>query len=614
MAWIIVSLKTIVIVCTLVFTANTQFVTHPEDLAIEEGLSTRMSCEVYSNHTAANTYVQWYRGEKSITIELTNRYSYVDPEHGDSGNWAVEISQVRLDEDDTEFRCQLHEGQTVIGVSNTGYLSVLVPPQSFSVDYTGSPSSPDGMAQFTGIVNSSKPYATIKWFLEETDITSYSTNVTVPGNRDKTTTTLSFLSYPFQPANNEMYLKSEASIPDIPYHELIENYLHLYDNVTVDSSLSPGDSTVVVKQGDTLPLECRASGYPEPLYRWYIITAENDEIDFPVNQSTFDMTDINFDDEGLYSCEAQSLCGSYKALNNLSVIVLVPAKSIEMTLTGVPVNDSILVNEGTYILACIVEESNPYAKIAWRLDGDEIGNANTTLEELPSGKKTTHSHVGYMFTSQDNNKTFGCYADVESFDTMWQQGQVYVQDQTAEVFTSTVDEAPNVDSLKLEVGDKLQLKCEAHNIFFPNFKWLCDTFIIDNQVQKILTIPSVKAANEGSYKCHVTNAAGEYSSTNSLYVRITNPDASHMAVILSVVFGVLAFILLSIVLLAVFKRKTPCCKSSSFPDQNGNEPPNVPVAQPVYEEPRQVIQLNGKEHLDSLQNNCHTYMNTSNNK
>lgn len=79
-----------------------------------------------------------------------------------------------------------------------------------------------------------------------------------------------------------------------------------------------------VKQGDSLRLECKVSGTAPLKVTWYkhdtkVLDGANCTTSFVDSVAVLELLSASFDDDGVYTCEAQNDAGSVSCSTTLSV-------------------------------------------------------------------------------------------------------------------------------------------------------------------------------------------------------------------------------------------------------------------------------------------------------
>ncbi|XP_014677520.1 PREDICTED: uncharacterized protein LOC106817373 [Priapulus caudatus] len=114
----------------------------PEDTTLLEGTSAVLDCTVTNPQHADITMVKWYRATKSFNSEQIGpgtsypRYSHVDADYATSGNYALLIDSLVLDEDNFNWKCAIVvAGTTDEIISEEAFLTVAVMPSSMHFYY-----------------------------------------------------------------------------------------------------------------------------------------------------------------------------------------------------------------------------------------------------------------------------------------------------------------------------------------------------------------------------------------------------------------------------------------------------------------------------------------------
>lgn len=127
--------------------------------------------------------------------------------------------------------------------------------------------------------------------------------------------------------------------------------------------------------GQSMRMECRASGIPEPKYEWFKSGQTNALVDgdrFSIDEvvGTFIIREVIIDDQGIYRCEAWNDAGRVK--NEAELDVLIPPSIREL--------NNASANEGTSVkLSCLVN-GNPLNSITWQKGGIAFNAGNQDVE------------------------------------------------------------------------------------------------------------------------------------------------------------------------------------------------------------------------------------------
>ncbi len=77
--------------------------------------------------------------------------------------------------------------------------------------------------------------------------------------------------------------------------------------------------SVTVKEKQNVTLPCKAAGFPPPVITWYkdghVIAEERKRFNFRILK----ITEIQFEDRGIYTCTAENLLGRVQSSVNLTV-------------------------------------------------------------------------------------------------------------------------------------------------------------------------------------------------------------------------------------------------------------------------------------------------------
>jgi len=186
-------------------------------------------------------------------------------------------------------------------------------------------------------------------------------------------------------------------------------------------------SSVEIRQGETLNLECVVSGgKPAAKIKWFRKhvelrsestkiedTSESDNSDtetnvhqFSVSKSTISLTPHAEDNGISYSCEGQHPALSTPLRHTITLSVLFPPGPPQIT--GYMEGETVRMRD-TLTLTCISHGGNPLAQLVWLKNGEQIDFSYTTT----SGKESRNS-LTFTVTESDNNAIYRCEARTSS--------------------------------------------------------------------------------------------------------------------------------------------------------------------------------------------------------
>ncbi|OWF39867.1 Neural cell adhesion molecule 2 [Mizuhopecten yessoensis] len=281
--------------------------------------------------------------------------------------------------------------------------------------------------------------------------------------------------------------------------------------------------------GESMRMECRATGIPEPKYRWFKNGQTNALVDgdrFTINAEvgSFVIKEVIEDDEGIYRCEAFNDAG--KAQNEAELDVLIPPSIREL--------NNMTANEGTSVTLRCVVSGNPLNSVTWRKgdisfstgNQDVDGNSGDTVSVKTNVRETDFQEQNERISELTINNLvpgdaglYECHADGGKSGTA--EGSslltvrykpVFAKDQTEHNYTWA--------------GQTGVLRCTTFGEPLPNIVWFRDDVMIqqgqsyfdqtDRQVDAVtregLLMIRVDFGNENevytTYTCQATNDMG----------------------------------------------------------------------------------------------------------
>ncbi|XP_014667037.1 PREDICTED: hemicentin-2-like [Priapulus caudatus] len=501
---------------------RTQFLQQPRATEAAEGSNVTLHCKLnlsYNSNGQGPVTAQWYRDSHALYITKELRYSYIDDNMYNTGDFTMHISNIQVDHDSAEFYCEWQRDQLKPEdrpVSHTATLTALVPPQSVVMSLIGSSSSPDGTLQFLCVSDSSNPAGTITWWLDNEDISVDSSHIHKPGSRNKTSSTTSIVNHTFSSDDNNKHLFCHVFTHDDLAVEVINNTLYLRDTVTISSYNNPTDDGVIIQEADNLTLTCNADGYPEPSYTWL-----HDDQGIQAAGDEMAIERVEFKDKGFYSCQAISVFGEYMSCNKMNVTVIVPAAYVTMAIDGNAVADTEIMHAGPHEASCTTDKSFPGGTVTWKLGDTSVDEATTSHVSEVDGTITTYSTLMRTFTADDHDKILACHVDIhESLQSLSVEVRLIVQ-YMGEVRVRG-DNQEGV--ITLTHGSTLWLLCTADGNPPPSYSWLHNGTLITDEGNSTYEKDSVTYIDTGDYVCAASNIVGIIKSTNTMSLNVATPE------------------------------------------------------------------------------------------
>ncbi|KAJ7998557.1 hypothetical protein DPEC_G00206140 [Dallia pectoralis] len=261
----------------------------------------------------------------------------------------------------------------------------------------------------------------------------------------------------------------------------------------------------------TLQWECRASGNPNPVYKWMkngqpLIMEDR----ILVDGGRLALSRINQLDSGMYQCLAENEHGAIFASAELKVVASSPDFSKS------PVKKSMLIQRGGEVVMECRPHASPKASISWRRGG----------EFLKDSKRRTVLKDGTLRITNITQSDAGRYTCVarNSFGTSSSTGTLVVKEATKITVSPLSGDAT--------VGQSIVLPCEVSrdSSLDPTFKWFFNGKPIDFRRQEHfeligggsagdLMIRNIQLKHSGKYVCMVHTVVDSVSAGADLIVR-----------------------------------------------------------------------------------------------
>ena len=275
-------------------------------------------------------------------------------------------------------------------------------------------------------------------------------------------------------------------------------FVQVYTKPTFQTPLK---KTMKVITQQELVLECKVSGFPEPMLFWYHdneILEDNDRlsIDYENGLATLKIASCYLDDSGVYNC---------KAINTVATT----SSSCDVNIYSFPefqqgLSDIVIEKGKNIELVCKVS-AHPPPSVKWYQKGRELRNSND-IHVSQSGdefslviKNSKFSHAA-EYTCKASN----IVGEASS--------QCYVEVGTLPVFKQELKKMTDIIS-----GNKLVLQIEYTSRPIPEVKWFRDgtelsledekncSFYHDEKSIASLTFDPVNIDHQGFYECVVEN-------------------------------------------------------------------------------------------------------------
>uniref|UniRef100_A0A4W3JWV4 Hemicentin 1 n=1 Tax=Callorhinchus milii TaxID=7868 RepID=A0A4W3JWV4_CALMI len=285
---------------------------------------------------------------------------------------------------------------------------------------------------------------------------------------------------------------SVAGTAEKPYN------LDVYLPPNIDgTSDTPQQKKVII--GNSVTLECDASGHPPPTLTWLkdgVPVEHSNNVRVLLGGRRVQILSIALSEAGGYVCVATSIAGENEVKYNVDVLVPPHIEGSEET------TDTTVTVHHTLELECQAAGSPP-PKITWLKDGRPL-NVQVGVKILADGRKLVISRAQVSDTGQ-----YRCVATNEAGNQ--KRG-----------FSVTVQVPPTIRSTgpserSVVVHKTLTMQCVANGIPNPTITWLKDGRPVNTARGTIklesagreLQIVNALLEDAGMYSCVATNRAGE---------------------------------------------------------------------------------------------------------
>ncbi|GAB6027405.1 hypothetical protein CHUAL_001676 [Chamberlinius hualienensis] len=281
----------------------------------------------------------------------------------EQGDCSLRIYNASLAYDDGEWECQVTDSAfDKMDSLSSGPVRVVVrvPPKEPTIEHNTShlargqnlTTQEDQTTTVKCTTHYGNPPAAIRWYLNDVDITAYSTqtNTSEPDNT-RTWFAVSILDYPFPRAENGKLLRC------IAFHEAYElksKEISVRLNVQYPpiTKLHGVPSKDLEENTDSLNMRCNADANPPAIVSWKkngVDQRSSDRIEFSPLKRTH---------TGMYSCEARNSLG-LSVTQTVEIDVKYPPKIKSIT----PLNNVVMLTNRT-TLSCVAE-GNPLPSYQW---------------------------------------------------------------------------------------------------------------------------------------------------------------------------------------------------------------------------------------------------------
>ncbi|XP_035222665.1 hemicentin-1-like isoform X3 [Stegodyphus dumicola] len=256
--------------------------------------------------------------------------------------------------------------------------------------------------------------------------------------------------------------------------------------------------------GDSVSLQCLASGYPIPLIMWHkdSILIHNNKDHQILPDGTLHIPKTNLSHTGTYKCLAENEAGSQDAIRRLTV--LSPPKIAELSA------DKYKTTQAHPVILQCSANGEPQPSISWEHNGVSLDLYNPRFKVFPSGDL----HIS--LTQSSDMGTYTCIAKNEAGSATKNIDLIVLVPPVV-----TINGANTIVAIK---GRSVTITCSAVGFPPPHISWqksggsVLDSTISD--LSRELALHNIQPEDGGNYVCIASNSAGRDHQSVSLDVHV----------------------------------------------------------------------------------------------
>ncbi|KFM73053.1 Hemicentin-1, partial [Stegodyphus mimosarum] len=256
--------------------------------------------------------------------------------------------------------------------------------------------------------------------------------------------------------------------------------------------------------GDSVSLQCLASGYPIPLIMWHkdSLLIHNDKDHQILPDGTLHIPKTNLSHTGAYKCLAENEAGSQEAIRRLTV--LSPPKIAELS------PDKYETTQAHPVILQCSANGEPQPSISWEHNGVSLDLYNPRFKVFPSGDL----HIS--LTQSSDMGTYTCIAKNEAGSAMRNTDLIVLVPPVV-----TINGANTIVAIK---GRSVTITCSAVGFPPPHISWqksggsVLDSTISD--LSRELALHNIQPEDSGNYVCVASNSAGRDHQSVTLDVHV----------------------------------------------------------------------------------------------
>lgn len=272
------------------------------------------------------------------------------------------------------------------------------------------------------------------------------------------------------------------------------------------ATLFKSPSEVLILKGETLQLMCIFGGYPTPKVTWKKIGSDfGPRVSFPEGGQKCSIENVDFIDEGEYSCEGNNNFGNTE---KHTFTVKVETKPYWET-DGKPVD--VHIEELEDVTMNCLAGAVPPPTIEWFINGEPIASVAASLRRTVSQNSIDFRGVVVADTCvvQCNATNKHGYIFADAYVNVLAQKPTFIKPPTAN---------------KSVVGWTVNIPCEVFAAPAPTISWRYENTPLTSSIRieqkpNMLTIKNALKSDMGMYECEAKNKYGNIKNATRLIVR-----------------------------------------------------------------------------------------------
>ncbi|XP_049851856.1 nephrin isoform X2 [Schistocerca gregaria] len=460
--------------------------------SIHAGTVQKISCISSGGNPLAT--LTWYKNDKKIssTTKVSDR------------SVSAEITILtNVSDNEARYRCEASNSATEIPLFQIITLNVYFPPDHVVIRKEPEKLTPGVRATLTCDSSSSNPEAELSWWREGIAVPGV-TNVTRPGlHGGKVSSIMLNLDVTPELDGNVYTCQATNTAMQRSVHDAFT--LHVFYKPVFEEA--PKDMQTGV-EGESLVLSVKAKAHPgDIVYTWTKdgnVVGKSDESRIITEGPVLNITQLQKDDAGSYSCEAINSEGATSVTINVTVQYAAIVREAPESIMVAPGEDA--------HLYCVVD-GNPLAKkhITWK---HKAFSESDMKKRTSSSFRNGTSYLDVLQPTRADNGLFSCIANNGIGKPSSKDVHLIV------MYKPEIDNSPMFAKGASNTGDTGRLTCRASGAPKVRFAWAregspipTNTDKYDVQFRQVdlvtyesaLLIHHVRPSDYGNYECIARN-------------------------------------------------------------------------------------------------------------